>query len=174
MERQIRNAVEAIKAGVLKETLYEEVGKLESQKSELQKEISHMEGRKSLEKDLETMVDELLGYANNFDELWNQCATNEEKKAFIRAFLYQITLDHSPEHIKATYYLYNLPQLPENGLAVNTLSSAHGEFALSPLRGPMSYPTGRPHPRLIPWLSAQEFDFKKPYAHYRGSFAAAK
>jgi hypothetical protein len=76
-----------------------------------------------------------LGYADNFDELWSQCATNEEKKAFLRAFIYQITLDHSADHIKATYYLYHLPTPPENGLARDTLSSITGDSLLKSIAG---------------------------------------
>jgi len=139
-DHQLRNIVEAIKAGVSPTMLTEELTRLESQKIELLKDIAHLEGRKSLKKDLDTVLDELLGYADNFDDLWNQCATNEEKKAFLRAFIYQITLDHSADHIKATYYLYHLPQSPENGLARDTLSSISGGFLPKSIAGVGSAP----------------------------------
>ena len=63
----------------------------------------------------------VFAYASQFDRLWSECPTVERRKEFLRTFLHQVTVDHSAEKIKATYYVYKVP-LQREALAASGLT----------------------------------------------------
>ena len=59
------------------------------------------------------LVDQVFAYVEEFDRIWSECPSIERRKEFLRAFLHQVTVHHSPEKISATYYVYKVPLTQE-------------------------------------------------------------
>jgi DNA invertase Pin-like site-specific DNA recombinase len=108
---KIQNIVAAISRGHYSPALGLELEKLEREKAAVGQELSNLEAKPTLEHGVDGMVDEMMGLAGEFDELWKDCASSEEKKEFLKAFIYRVTVNPSPEGISATYYLFKFPHI---------------------------------------------------------------
>ena len=109
INQQIWNLIEALKSGVPAASIKEELNRLESQKSALEREIGGLDAREEMTDSIDEMIEKILSYQEFFtEEIWGQ-ATHDEKKEFLKPFIYRINVAHSPKSIQATYYTYKIP-----------------------------------------------------------------
>ena len=62
---------------------------------------------------MDILLEKAVAMAEDFEHVWSGNLGNEERKEILRKFIHQVTVQHSPEKISATYWLYKIPQLPE-------------------------------------------------------------
>ena len=106
-----------------------------------------MNQQKHIQGNSDKVVDNIVALRDEFDDLWDNCANDEERKGFLKAFLYQINIEHTEEAVDAHYYIHTIPTLkiscPETLLPVS-----QGDYPLSLLRGPVWDPSCSPADRV--------------------------
>jgi DNA invertase Pin-like site-specific DNA recombinase len=135
IENEISNIVGAIKNGFASASLKEALIALEAQKEGLNGELAQFKQQRQFDGNKDKIVDEILALRDDLDDLWNNCANYEERKSFLKTFIYQVNIHHDEESVDAYYYLYTIPALkiscPETLFPVS-----RGFYPLSLLRGP--------------------------------------
>ena len=139
--KQIHNLIEALKTGGQSATLMMELSRLEEAKRKVEVELGEMKANGSSVIDLDEMTDEAMGFMDDFDDLWKRCATNTEKKEFLKTFIHKVTVKHGPESIEATYHLYKLPYAPINRPARDAMFGIPGNSSLKSIAGVGFEPT---------------------------------
>jgi DNA invertase Pin-like site-specific DNA recombinase len=137
VEGKILNVIEAIKNGYASNTLKEELGALETQKEGLKDELIQLKQQRQVHGNKDKAVDEILTLRDDFDDLWKTCANDEEKKGFLKAFIYQVNIEHNEEAVDAHYSLYTIPLLAtQKETARDAVSNTSGGmYPLRALRG---------------------------------------
>jgi DNA invertase Pin-like site-specific DNA recombinase len=113
VNRQINNLLEAAKMGQFSKALMDTLQGLEGQRESIRQEMAEAESKLGAEDDMDSLLEKAVALAEDFARVWGQSLTNEERKEILRKFIHQVTVQHSPERISATYWLYKIPQLPE-------------------------------------------------------------
>lgn len=110
VEEEMGNLLDAIKGGLKWGRVQDEIRQLEEKQRRLEAELSEARSRRLATKDLDEIVEGMLGYLDEFGRLM-QSGTVEEKKAVFRTFVHRIVLDR--EQRKATAYFYTVPVVPQ-------------------------------------------------------------
>ncbi len=109
MNRKIENIVEAVQAGRFSQALSETLQKLEAERNSIRQELAEVESRMSESESVESLTEKALALADNFEHIWGKALTIDERKEILRKFIHQVNVEHSPERIHATYWLYKVP-----------------------------------------------------------------
>lgn len=113
INQEIDHALGAVKLGRYSESLMEMVQGLEVQRNDIRRQIAEAQEQAVIVESADDLAEKVFAYADQFDRLWSECPTVEKRKEFLRTFLHQVTVDHSAEAIKATYYVYKVPMQRE-------------------------------------------------------------
>jgi hypothetical protein len=111
----------------------------------------------------------VLAYSTQFDRIWNEALTIEERKDYLRCFVHQINISHSPTDVRAEIWLYKIP-LPAKNMTPETAD-------LNPLISRVN--CGGRHspqvkgvpPEILPFVLRKLISLKRPYDHYRANVA---
>jgi DNA invertase Pin-like site-specific DNA recombinase len=110
VSKQIENIIQAVTEGQHSPALLAKLHSLEGQRDAVRKSLIEAEAMIKAQESTESILEKIFGLANQFEELWKTCITAEERKEFLAAFIHQVSVYHSKEAIKATCYLYKIPQ----------------------------------------------------------------
>lgn len=108
LNRQIANVVQAVKAGSFSEALNQTLGDLEKQRESVRSAIGEALGRANQKVGAEHLADKVMAYLDDFDRLWNQEATVEERKDLLRTFVRQVNVKAKDR--TAEVWLWKIPQ----------------------------------------------------------------
>jgi len=106
---ELDNLLDAIKGGLKWDRAGEEIGRVEARKRALNEELELTKKNRLEGDDLEAVVDQMLGYLEEFGQLM-ETGTVEQKKAVFKTFVQKIVVDR--EERKATAFLYTVPVVP--------------------------------------------------------------
>jgi len=109
VNRKIENIVEAVQAGRFSEALSATLQKLEAERNNVRQELAEAESRISESESIEILTEKALALADNFEHIWGKALTHDERKEILRKFIHQVNVEHSPNRIHATYWLYKVP-----------------------------------------------------------------
>jgi len=112
INRQISNLLDAAKMGQFSKALMETLQGLETQRDNIRQEMAEAESKLGASDNMDTLLEKAIALAEDFERIWGQSLSNEERKEVLRKFIHQVSVQHSPENISATYWLYKIPQLP--------------------------------------------------------------
>lgn len=165
VDRQIANLVDAIKsAGRVSEALNQALAGLESQRDSARGALKTAEARANQRLGAESLAEVIMSRFGQFDQVWTQGLSLEERKEFLRCYVHQINVHHSPEHIAAEVWLYKIP-LPSKDLTL-------AEVDLSPLITRVNCGGARLtqvktiDPGVLPLVTQALIDLKRPYMRY--------
>lgn len=168
--REIRNIVEAIKtSGRLSEAINQALADLEIQRAVIRNSLTDTEKRANQRVGAETMAEKIMVCFGQFDRIWNEGLTVEQRKELLRCYVHQINVRHSPEHIEAEIWLYKIPipktQLTPEGVDLTPLVSRVN-------CGDRRFTLGEAlPPSLLPFLVRKAASLKRPYLHYQAKAA---
>src|SRR5262249_20304660 len=110
INRQIANMIEAIKAsGRLSQAMNQAFADLETQRDSIRVILAEVEKRANKRLGAATLAEKIMAYAGDFARLWKQGWTVEERKDFMRCYVHQINIHHSPTKVEAEIWLYKIP-----------------------------------------------------------------
>jgi hypothetical protein len=170
VNRQIANIVDAIKtSGRFSEAINQSLADLETQRDSIRGTLAEAEKRLNQQVGAETLAEKIMGYFGNFDRIWHQGLTIEERKELLRCYVHQVNVSHSPTNVQAEIWLYKVP-IP--------LKKMTPELAdLSPFISRVNC-GGRnltlettPPAEILPLITNKLALLKRPYVHYRSKAA---
>lgn len=110
IKREIANMIDAIKAsGRLSEAMNQELANLETQRDSIRARLAEAEKCANKRLGAAILAEKIMAYAGDFERLWSQGLTIEERKELLRCYVYQINVSHSPVGIEAEVWLYKVP-----------------------------------------------------------------
>lgn len=110
VNRQIANMVEAIKtSGRFSEAMNQALADLEIQRDSVRSGLAEAEKRLNQRVGAEGLADKIMAYFGEFDRLWNEGLSIEERKELLRCYVHQINVSHSPTSVQAEIWLYKIP-----------------------------------------------------------------
>ena len=133
-QKQIDNLLDAIKNGLLSPFVREELGRLEAARRQLMEEKDNILKRRCAHIAVDEVVREMKELLGEFEGVI-QNGNNSERKAFLRAFLYETRIAHASGRPQATHYFYKVPR-PQKEVTEGrhpTLASAFGNAYLTKL-----------------------------------------
>ena len=133
-QKQIDNLLDAIKNGLLSPFVREELGRLEAARRQLMEEKDNILKRRCAHIAVDEVVREMKELLGEFEGVI-QNGNNSERKAFLRAFLYETRISHASGRPQATHYFYKVPR-PQKEVTEGrhpTLASAFGNAYLTKL-----------------------------------------
>jgi hypothetical protein len=110
-----------------------------------------------------------VAYLGDFDRLWREGLTIEEKKELLRCYVHQVNIHHSPTDVRAEIWLYKIP--------IPTTQMTPALNGLEPLitrvncGGRNLTLVKEPSDNMLPYITRRFIAVKQPYAHYRRSTA---
>ena len=125
INRQISNLLDAAKMGQFSKALMETLQGLETQRDNIRQEMAEAESKLGASDNMDTLLEKAIALAEDFERIWGQSLSNEERKEVLRKFIHQVSVQHSPENISATYWLYKIPQLPGTKPSYKGFSAAY-------------------------------------------------
>jgi DNA invertase Pin-like site-specific DNA recombinase len=168
--RQITNIVEAVKLSAsFSEAMRQALADLELQRDALRARLREAAARTNKQIGADIIAEKIVTCYGNFERIWREGLTLEERKELLRCYVYQINLHHSPTDVKAEIWLYKIP-VPKTQVtpALN---------GLEPLITRVSC-GGRYLPRVttvdanvLPYIVRTIVSLKRPYVHYPVSAA---
>lgn len=172
IHRQISNIVDAIRTGRrFSEAMNQELANLEKQRDSVRVDLAEAERRMNQQIGAQTLADKIMSYFGQFDRIWHEGLTIEERKTVLRCYVHQVNVTHSPKEASAEIWLYKVPipqkQVTPEGVDVSPLISRVNcggrNFTLETI----------PRPEILPIVVSRKIGLKRPYVHYRLSATAA-
>lgn len=94
------NIVGAIKtSGRFSEAMNQALGDLETQRESVQQTLGAAKTRADKRIGAATLAEKILDYFGDFDRMWKEGLTIEERKELLRCYVHQVNIDHSPTRI---------------------------------------------------------------------------
>ena len=106
-----------------------------------------------------------MAYFGQFDRIWHEGLTIEERKELLRCYVHQVNVSHSATNVQAEIWLYKLPipqkQMTPEGADLSPLISRVncGGRNLTLEKAPAS--------EIVPLVISKIVALKRPYVHYR-------
>jgi hypothetical protein len=106
-----------------------------------------------------------MGYFGEFDRVWREGLTVEERKELLRCYVHQVNVSHSPTNVQAEIWLYKVPipnkQMTPEGADLSPLISRVNcggrKFTLEKI----------PPPEILTLMISRVVALKRPYLHYQ-------
>ena len=152
VNRQITNLVDAIKtSGRFSQAMNQALADLETQRESVRNALGEAEKRGNQRIGAETLADKILAYFGEFDRIWHEGLTVEERKELLRCYVHQINVSHSPANVQAEIWLYKVP-IPQKKM---TPEGADFSPLISRVNcgGRILTLEKRPPPKFCHWLS---------------------
>jgi hypothetical protein len=117
----------------------------------------------------EALAEKIMTYFGEFDRIWQQGLSIEERKDLLRCYVHQVNVSHSPTSVEAEIWLYKVPipqkQMTPEGADLSPLISRVncGGRNLTLVKAPV--------PEILAFLTNKIVALKRPYLHYRGRAA---
>jgi hypothetical protein len=163
--RQIVNIVDAIKAsGRLSEAMNQALADLEAQRDSVRVSLREAEQRACKRIGAATLAEKIMVNFGDFDRLWNEGLSIEERKELLRCYVHQIKVSHSLTNVQAEIWLYKIP-IPHKKMTPVTAE-------LSPLitrvncGGRHLTLVNSPANEILPFLIKQMVMLKRPYLRH--------
>lgn len=166
VQRQIANVIEAIKAsGRLSAAMNQTLADLEIRRDSIQSELRKAENRKHQKIGAETLAERIMTEYGNFDRIWNEGLTIEDRKELLRCYVHQVSVSHSRDQVRAEIWLYKVP-IPQtqmtrvlNGIQPLITRVNCGGRNLTLVKDVDTV--------ILPLVSRRIIALKRPYLHYR-------
>ena len=166
VNRQIANIVDAIKTSVrFSEAMSQTLADLETQRDAIRNRLGEAEKLVHQRIGAETLAEKIMAYFGQFDRIWHEGLTIEERKELLRCYVHQVNVSHSATDIQAEIWLYKVP-IPQKRMTPEGAD-------LSPLISRVNC-GGRnltleilPRPEVLPFVIRRFIALKRPYACYR-------
>ncbi len=108
-QKQIDNLLDAIKSGLLSASLRQELNRLEAVRHQLMEEKETVQKRQGVSVAVDVILDEMKDLLSEFEEVILN-GTNDQRKAFLKAFLCETRIAHANGQPQATHYFYKVPR----------------------------------------------------------------
>ena len=164
--RQIANIVEAIKtSGRFSEAMTQSLADLETQRDSVRMALGEVEKRVNQRVGAEALAERIMGYAGEFDRIWNEGLSIEERKELLRCYVHQINVTHSPANVHAEIWLYKIP-IPHKQMtpALNGLEPLITRVNCGGRRLTLVKTV---EPEILSLVVNKIVALKRPYLHYR-------
>jgi hypothetical protein len=173
VSKEIDNMVGAIRDGAFSPALSTALKDAETRCEDLKLRLREAQRKVGVAISPQGYLSQILGLSSRFEDALQRSATPERKKDLIQGFVCQVNVNREGARMSAFCIICKVPKIetaqhPVFGTLDRLTSKAPESSYLSgALRGPVFDPTGKPKLRLIPWLSPMEYDFKRPFVHYK-------
>ncbi len=166
LDRQIANIVEAIKAsGRLSGAMNQALADLEVQRDSVRRSVADAEQRVNRRCGADALAEKILAYFGDFDRIWRDGLTIENRKELLRCYVHQIAVHHSAKDIHAEVWLYKIP-VPKTQMTP-ALSGLEPLLTRVNCGGRnLTLVTNLP-PDILPYVTRRVLALKSPYLHYR-------
>jgi hypothetical protein len=135
----------------------------------VRKVLAEADKRVNQQMGAETLAEKIMGYFGEFDRIWNEGLTIEERKDLLRCYVHQVNVSHSPSSVEAEIWLYKVP-IPKtqmtpvlNGMEPLITRVNCGGRNLTLVK-PLP-------PKILPLVVNKIVALKRPYVHYHRSAA---
>ena len=170
VNRQIANIVDAIKASAqFSEAIRQALADLETRRDAIRASLRQAEERANKQIGTAALTEKIIAYLGDFDRVWREGLTIEERKELLRCYVHQVNVSHSPTDVRAEIWLYKIP--------VPTTQMTPALNGLEPLitrvncGGRNMTLVKNVAKEMLPFITRRFIALKRPYAHYRRSAA---
>ncbi|MBI4062081.1 MAG: recombinase zinc beta ribbon domain-containing protein [Elusimicrobia bacterium] len=108
-QKHIDNLLDAIKSGLLSASLRQELDRLEAVRRQLMEEKETVQKRRSVNVAVDVILREMKQLLGEFEAVILN-GTNDQRKAFLRAFLCETRITHANGQPQATHYFFKVPR----------------------------------------------------------------
>ena len=167
VEHQVQNIIAAIRsAAKYSEAMTDALGELESRRDVLRTRLREAEKRVQTQLTLDAITAELADKSGDFDRVWREGLTVEERKELLRCYVHQVTVQHSPSELSAEVFLYKIPTPATKNM---TLALSSLEPLITRVNcGGRNVPLVKElSPTVRPFVISRQVTLKRPYLHYR-------
>jgi hypothetical protein len=166
LNRQIAHIVDAIKSsGRFSEAINQALADLETQRDSIRNALAEAEKRANQRMGAETLAERIMAYFGEFDRIWNQGLTVDERKDLLRCYVHQVNVSHSPTNVEAEIWLYKVP-IPQTQMTP-VLNGIEPLITRVNCGGRNLTLVKQMTEKLLPFVTRRFITLKRPYAHYR-------
>jgi DNA invertase Pin-like site-specific DNA recombinase len=170
INRQIANIIEVVKAsGRLSEAMNVELANLETQRDVTRASIAEAKKRASKRIGAALLSEKIVAAFGQFDRIWKDALTIEEQKEWLRCYIHQVNIRHTPTDVEAEIWLYKIP-IPGTQMtpALNGIEPLIARVNC----GGRILTLGMEVPQqVLPFVTRRIVALKRPYRHYQTKVA---
>jgi DNA invertase Pin-like site-specific DNA recombinase len=168
--RQVGHIVDAIKtSGRLSEAMNQALADLETQRDSIREQLKDAERRVNKRLGAKVLTEEILANFGDFDRVWREGLTIEQRKELLRCYLHEIKLDHSPTDVRAEIWLYKIP-IPKTQMTP-VLDGLEPLITRVNCGGRNLTLVSDVPKDILPFITTRVIELKPPYVHYRRTAA---
>jgi site-specific DNA recombinase len=111
VEREIERFVNAVRGGSFSPALAKALQDVEDRQVDLRSQLKNEQAKLGAQTSPQMLIGRILGLADDFDRMWDRCATPEGRKEFIQAFVHQVNIQREGPRMDADCWHYKIPAI---------------------------------------------------------------